>query len=182
MKTIVIFILSSIFIQVYAPPSHQQNEINVYSIYLADYKSQQYTQFRNAIAHKESRMNAEIYNKQGYIGMYQFGMSARKATGYGHIKTKSFIKDPGIWPKEDQCKAMDSLISRNQYRLTEIIEDAPYQFKGLNITKSGILAAAHLSGYCNVKEYFKTNRVYNPADKNGTSLEDYLIAYSGFEF
>ena len=181
MRNLITILISLFCVQIYAPPANRQNEINVYSIYLADYKRQQYDQFRNAIAHKESRMNPAIYNDIGCIGLYQFGYSARKATGYKHIKTKAFIKNPSIWPKEDQNKAMDSLIKRNEVRLNSIISKAPYQFEGCNITKSGILAAAHLAGWFNVAKHFE-DREHNPNDKNGTYLEDYLIAYSGFEF
>jgi len=70
------------------------------------------------------------------------------------------------------------LISDTAYAYTtKIIVDTLY------LTESGILAAAHLGGAGNVKKFFKeldNNDKYNPKDKFGTSLTDYMLRFSGY--
>ena len=50
------------------------------------------------------------------------------------------------------------------------------------VTKSGMLAAAHLAGAYGVKKYFASNGRFNPKDACGTSLEKYLLLFSGYNF
>ena len=137
--------------------------------------------FLEAVAYSESRGNPEAYNKYGYIGKYQFGYSTRKSCGYGYIRFAEFVRNPSVWSEEDQEKAMITLLSKNEGHLKDIIHRYNGEvIKNMTITKSGILAAAHLAGAGGVKKYFRYG--YNPEDAYGTSLEDYLIRFSGFNF
>ena len=138
-------------------------------------------EYLEAIGNSESGNNPEAYNRYGYIGKYQFGYAARKACGYDHVKFKEFIRNPSVWTEQQQDSAMITLLTLNENHLKEII----HKYNGVvientMITKSGILAAAHLAGAGNVKRYFAYGR--NPKDAYGTSLEDYLIEFSGFNF
>jgi hypothetical protein len=138
-------------------------------------------EYLNAIGYSESGNNPSAYNKYGYIGKYQFGYTTRKACGFGHIKFNEFVRNPSIWSEEEQDVAMITLLSKNEDILKDVIRR--YNGKVINntmITKSGILAAAHLAGAGNVRSYFKYGK--NPKDAFGTSLEDYLIEFSGFNF
>lgn len=155
---------------------YRQNRIRVQEMLKAEME-----EYLTAIGHSESGNNPRAYNKYGYIGKYQFGYAARKACGYDHVKFNEFIKNPSIWTEQQQDSAMITLMTLNENHLREII----HKYNGMvientMITKSGILAAAHLSGAGNVKRYFAHGR--NPKDAFGTSLEDYLIEFSGFNF
>ena len=142
-------------------------------------RAEELSKYLEAIGHSESRNNPEAYNRYGYIGKYQFGYKTLKSCGYGYIRFADFVKNPSIWSEEDQEKAMITLLSKNEGHLRKIIHDHNGEaIKGIVITKSGILAAAHLAGAGGVKKYFKYG--YNPKDAYGTSLEDYLIRFSGF--
>lgn len=137
--------------------------------------------FLEAVAYSESRGNPKAYNMYGYIGKYQFGYSARKSCGFGDITFNDFMRNPSIWSETDQDTAMIRLLSKNEVHLREIIHR--YNgviIRGIEITKSGILAAAHLAGAGGVKQYFAYG--HNPADAYGTGLEDYLVRFSGFNF
>lgn len=53
---------------------------------------------------------------------------------------------------------------------------------GVEITKSGLIGAAHIAGAGGVNKFLRTNGRYNPRDINGTYLSDYLKEFSGHEF
>lgn len=135
--------------------------------------------YLDAIGHSESRNNPKAYNRYGYVGKYQFGYAARKSCGYGEVKFRDFIKNPTVWSEEDQEAAMITLMSKNESHLKDVIRRYNGKtIKGVTITKSGILAAAHLAGAGGVKRYFRNGS--NPRDAYGTGLEDYLFKFSGF--
>lgn len=135
--------------------------------------------YLEAIGHSESGNNPQAYNRYGYVGKYQFGYAARKSCGYGEIRFRDFITNPTVWSEEDQEAAMITLLSKNESHLEDVIRRYNgKKIKGVTITKSGILAAAHLAGAGGVKKYF--SRGFNPKDAYGTGLEDYLFKFSGF--
>lgn len=135
--------------------------------------------FKFALAQKESSNNWRKYNPYGYIGKFQFGEAALNMTGYGHISFYDFIDNPSIFPEKDQERAMDSLLHFNAY----ILKDYFQQYVGtmildsVAVTRQGLLAASHLAGPGNVKRFLNTNGRYNPKDRLGTSLSDYLISF-----
>lgn len=155
-----------------------------YTKYLIREKQEQaFKKFLKDLAFQESSGDPTCVNRIGCIGLFQFKYSARKATGYGYVLTKNFRENPMIWSTDDQYKAMDSLLALNHKHLRKIIDSVdkyPIIIDSTRITKSGVLAAAHLSGYRNVERFFKSGR--NPRDIFGTHLKDYLLKYSGYEF
>ncbi len=131
----------------------------------------------------ESGNNWKRYNKYGYMGQWQFGKAALKDVGYSHVKYKDFKKNPQIFPPEDQLDAMIKYMKINEKILHKIIKK--YEGKvinGIKITKSGILAAAHLGGAGSVQEFFKTNGNKDFSDANGTKISKYLKNYGGYNF
>jgi len=137
--------------------------------------------YLEAIGYSESGNNPKAWNEHGYIGKYQFGFITRKSCGYGYIRFADFVKNPSIWSEKDQEKAMITLLSKNENHLKEIINRYNGEvIRGRTVTKSGILAAAHLAGAGGVKRYFYNGN--NPKDAYGTALEDYLFKFSGFNF
>lgn len=132
----------------------------------------------NAMAWKESTNDHTKINTTNHIGLYQFGQSTLKTLGY-NIPVDSFIRNPSIFPKEIQHEAFYKNYKRNAKILSDIIiiYDSTY-IDGKLITKNGILAAAHLSGPYGVINFFEKKE--DKKDLNGTSIKDYLFAFSSF--
>lgn len=131
--------------------------------------------FKEALAYRESRGNYFIVNQYGYMGKYQFGKSALQF--YGVKNAEEFLKSP-----EQQERLFTLSVKRNKWVLKkEIKQFAGKRINGIYITESGILAAAHLAGAQNVKNYFKSRGGYAFADANGTTLQNYLKNFAGYE-
>ena len=109
------------------------------------------------------------------MGKYQFGSKALRAIGIHN--DKAFLKDPAL-----QEKAFIALLSKNKWILRNEIEK--YEGKvinGVEITESGILAAAHLGGAGSVKNFFKNRGNRRFRDAYGTSLRSYMKAFGGYD-
>lgn len=136
--------------------------------------------FKTELAFRESGNNWKQYNPYGYIGKYQFGKAALKTTGYGHVDFVRFMNNPSIFPERDQDKAMDSLLSLNAQLLKPYIDEfeGTLVLDSIEVTRSGLLAAAHLAGPNNVIRFLNTHGKHNPKDKMGTRLSDYLTTFA----
>ncbi|MEO8535021.1 MAG: peptidoglycan-binding protein LysM, partial [Flavobacterium sp.] len=131
--------------------------------------------FKEAVAFKESQGKYRLVNSLGYMGKYQFGSKALRAIGIHN--DKAFLKDPAL-----QEKAFIALLSKNKWILRNEIEK--YEGKvinGVEITESGILAAAHLGGAGSVKNFFKNRGNRHFRDAYGTSLKSYMKAFGGYD-
>lgn len=131
--------------------------------------------FKEAVAFKESQGKYRLVNSLGYMGKYQFGPQALRSVGIHD--DKAFLKDPAL-----QEKAFVALLSKNKWILRNEIER--YEGKiinGVQITESGILAAAHLGGAGSVKNFFKNNGSRHFRDAYGTSLKSYMRAFGGYD-
>ena len=133
-----------------------------------------HTHFLNAIGHMESGNRYNIVNKWGYMGKYQFGRSTLQTLGYNITRTE-FLSNPKI-----QEEAMYKLFKYNKYTLKYYINN--YDGKsvwGVNITESGLLAAAHLAGSGNVKRFFQKGLDFK--DANGTKMTSYMKQFGGYK-
>jgi hypothetical protein len=131
--------------------------------------------FKEAVAFKESQGKYRLVNSLGYMGKYQFGSKALRAIGVED--DKAFLKNPAL-----QEKAFIALLSKNKWILRYEIQK--YEGKvidGIEITESGILAAAHLGGAGSVKNFFKNKGNRHFRDAYGTSLKSYLKAFGGYD-
>ncbi len=131
--------------------------------------------FREAIAFKESRGKYHITNTLGYLGKYQFGESTLNRLNI--YNTQDFLNNPEL-----QEKAFIALCSLNKWILIrDIKRSVGKKINGVEITESGILAAAHLAGAGNVKKYLRSNgeEIFN--DAYGSSLQHYMKKFSGFD-
>lgn len=134
-----------------------------------------YIGFKEALAFKESQGNYFIINTLGYLGKYQFGIGTLQLMGV-YSATK-FLNDPSL-----QEKVFYTNISRNKWILRKYIKYfVGRKVKGIEITESGILAAAHLAGPGNVMKYLYSNGRKDVKDAYGTSLTDYLKKFSGYD-
>ena len=131
--------------------------------------------YKEAIAFKESQGKYRLVNTFGYMGKYQFGMSALRAIGI--TDRNAFLNSPKL-----QEKAFVALLSKNKWELRNEIKK--YEGKvvgGVRVTESGILAAAHLGGAGSVKKFFKTSGKKYLRDGYGTSLRSYMKRFGGYE-
>ncbi len=131
--------------------------------------------FKEALGFKESQNNYFIVNKFGYLGKYQFGKSTLKMIGINDAST--FLNTPEL-----QEKAFIANTERNKWILRrEIKRFVGSYIKGVKITESGILAAAHLGGPGNVKKYLRSYGKDCFKDGLGTSVAEYMKRFSGFD-
>lgn len=134
-----------------------------------------YNGFKEALAYKESQGNYFRINTLGYLGKYQFGISTLQLMGV--YNATQFLNDPLL-----QEKAFHANISRNKWILRKDIEwFVGKQIRGVEVTESGIIAAAHLAGAGNVKKYLRSNGKIDVEDAYGTSISEYLAKFSGYD-
>ena len=139
-----------------------------------------YNRFKKTLAKYESSNNWKEYNRFGFIGKYQFGPSALQTTGYGHVTLESFKMNPGIFPEQEQENAMDMLLRSNETAMRKSINKFVgfLMLDSIRITRQGILAAAHLAGPANVKEFLESFGQKNVRDRMGTHISDYFYLFS----
>lgn len=131
--------------------------------------------FREAVAFKESQGRYGVINSLGYLGKYQFGKSTLKR--FNIHNAQEFLNDP-----EMQEDAFIALCSLNKWILRKDIKrSVGKRINGIEVTESGILAAAHLAGAGNVKKYLRSHGSFMISDAFGSSLQYYLRKFSGFD-
>ena len=131
--------------------------------------------FKEALAFKESSGNYFVTNTLGYLGKYQFGVGTLKLVGISN--TSNFLNDPIL-----QEKAFETNIARNKWIMRrDIIRFVGKSIRGVQITESGMLAAAHLAGPGNVMKYLRSYGKINTKDAYGTSIDKYIKKFSGYD-
>lgn len=139
------------------------------------YVGKTYIGFRQAIAYRESRGKSTLVNPYGYMGKYQFGKSTLRAVGIYDFQ--EFLNNVSI-----QDKAFRALVAKNKWELRKEIETYSGRvINGVEITESGIIAAAHLSGAGSVKKYLKSNGRNGFKDGFGTSLGSYIRKFASYD-
>ncbi|MFS4468132.1 hypothetical protein [Maribacter sp. 2210JD10-5] len=149
--------------------------LKVETITMPPYLGTQYVGFKEALAFRESGGNYLSVNTYGYLGKYQFGLGTLALVGV--YNGKQFLKNPKL-----QERVFQMNISRNKWILRREIESyVGKTIRGVKITESGILAAAHLAGPGNVQKYLHSNGKIDVADGYGTTLTNYLEKFSGYD-
>jgi len=134
-----------------------------------------YVGFKQAVAIKESQGLYKLVNRYGYMGKYQFGKSALRSLGIKN--SKDFLNNPRL-----QERAFKALLSKNKWELRKEIHRFDGQvIKGVKITESGLLAAAHLAGANSVKNFLNSNGKRAFRDGFGTSLKSYIKRFGGYD-
>jgi len=135
----------------------------------------EFTGFKEALAFKESRGDYFAINTFGYLGKYQFGMSTLELMGV--YNDMQFLENPALQEKVFQVN-----IARNKWILRRDIKRfVGKRIRGIEITESGILAAAHLAGAGNVKSYLRSLGQQNVKDDYGTDIAHYIKEFSGYD-
>jgi hypothetical protein len=131
--------------------------------------------FKQALAFKESQGSYKKVNSLGYLGKYQFGKGTLQTIG---IKDSlRFMNSPRL-----QEKSFEALLAINKHELrNEINKYVGKEIRGVVITESGILAAAHLGGAGSVKKFLKSNGRRGIKDAYGTSILSYMDKFGGYD-
>lgn len=134
-----------------------------------------YIGFKEALAFKESQGDYFTINTLGYLGKYQFGIGTLQLMGV--YNATRFLKDPAL-----QEKVFHTNIARNKWILRKDIPRFVGQhINGVEITESGILAAAHLAGAGNVKRFLRSHGEFDVNDEFGTNINSYMKKFSGYD-
>lgn len=134
-----------------------------------------YTGFKEAVAFKESRGNYKVVNEFGYMGKYQFGKGTLNLIGIKDSNT--FLSSPEL-----QEAAFYANAARNKWILIRDIERFEGKvINGIEITESGILAAAHLAGPGSVKKYLRSWGANAFSDAFGTTIGFYMKKFGGYD-
>lgn len=134
-----------------------------------------YIGFKEALAFKESQGDYFTINTLGYLGKYQFGIGTLQLMGV--YNATRFLKDPAL-----QEKVFHTNIARNKWILRkDIPRFVGQRFNGVEITESGILAAAHLAGAGNVKRFLRSHGEFDVHDDFGTNIYSYMKKFSGYD-
>ena len=129
--------------------------------------------FLNHMAERESDNTPHVVNRFGMMGKYQFAPSTIKVLGF-RVSNKQFLSNPEL-----QDSVMVAYLRSNNKELNTLITKYENKkFKGVRVTRSGVLAAAHLAGSANVKLFFQNADWNGRTDANGTSIREYMQTFS----
>lgn len=131
--------------------------------------------FREALAFKESRGDYFVTNTLGYLGKYQFGIGTLQLMGI--YNATRFLQNPEL-----QERVFESNLARNKWILRrDIPRFVGKRINGVEVTESGILAAAHLAGAGNVKKFLRSYGSEEVADAYGTTITEYMRKFKGYD-
>ena len=141
----------------------------------------EFNRFINDLGHRESGNNWLSVNCIGCFGEWQFAESTIHYLGYKHVTLKKFKKNPEIFPPELQRKVLESLIKVNLVLMKDYEDFIGETIKGVPVTRSGMIAAAHLGGARSVKLFLASNGKLDKEDVLGTSVSNYMRKFSFYD-
>lgn len=142
--------------------------------YNIPYLQKNFIAFKQALAFKESQGKYTIVNSLGYLGKYQFGKTTLQR--FKIYDTEAFLNNPEL-----QEKTFVALCKVNKWILRKDIKRfVNEKINGIEITESGILAAAHLAGAGNVKKYLRSGGSISFTDAYGATVRDYMKRFAGY--
>jgi hypothetical protein len=129
--------------------------------------------FLDHMAERESDNTPHVVNRYGMMGKYQFAPSTIKILGFD-VTRNQFLTNPEL-----QDSVMVAYLRSNNKELNTLITKYENKnFKGVKVTRSGVLAAAHLAGSANVKLFFQNSDWNGRTDANGTSIREYMQTFA----
>mgnify|MGYP001072314628 CR=1 FL=1 len=164
--------------------------------------------FRESSSIPDGAQNYGIENRFGFIGKYQFGEAALYDLDYygtDNSDSNLFKNDwignwsgkNGIYSKQDYLDNgfVQEIIIRewqgvlwNRIQFLALDKYEGQVLNGQPITLSGMLATAHLIGAgsrssdtAGLKGYLLSGATFSPSDGNGTSANDYMALFEGFQ-
>ncbi|NNE42015.1 MAG: hypothetical protein HKN14_13980 [Marinicaulis sp.] len=159
--------------------------------------------FYDALAQRESGGNAAVENTFGYLGLYQMGEPAMMDAAWydesppAETSRNDWIGDwltraqnNGVTSKAtylSKPSAQDVAVRQFHDRVAayinalDLLDYEGQVINGIEITKSGLLAACHLLGCGTVRDYLEAPGSGTPADAYGTTIEEYLSLFANYE-
>jgi integrating conjugative element protein (TIGR03758 family) len=153
-----------------------------------------YADFLQSLASRESSGNGQVVNEFGYAGLYQMGEAALVDAGYyRHDGTKA--NDwRGSWTGKNGINSLNEFLNNNAVQNQAITgyHDALWDqitasgldskigqtYKGVPITQSGLIAAAHLIGASGLRGCLNGGSCN---DANNTTALSYMSQFGGFD-
>lgn len=134
-------------------------------------------EFLHSVGQFESENKYTAVNEIGMLGRYQFDPRTIRALGY-KVSNAQFLRN-----KKLQDSVMVQYMRDNRRELKPLIKKyAGRVVRGVHVTESGILAAAHLAGSAGVWSWFYPNKYhYGTVDKNGASVKLYMKKFGGYD-
>lgn len=132
-----------------------------------------------------ARNDAEGAGGTGHFGRVQFGRARfAEAQAAGAVPQGMTIEQFGQDTPESraaQIQAEQWHFGDIQNRITEAGLDRyiGQTIGGVEITRDGMVAMAHLGGFSGLRQFLESEGRYNPADGYGTSLSDYARTHAG---
>ena len=147
---------------------------------LSEARGYNLSEYKRVIGKRESRGNYKAKNTLGYLGKYQLGKSALIDIGYinkkGRWLGKFGVTTERIFLNSNKVQelAMDEYTYNNMKYLRRkgTLKYVGTKFKGILITKAGLLASAHLIGAGDTNRMLRTGRIIR--DAYGTLATEYL--------
>lgn len=186
MKRIILLMLTMLIYTICTAPTltkeirEEQKELAI--VRIEEWRVERvFIKFSDHLGHKESNNNWIIINEIGCFGEWQFKESTLHYLGYTDITLKEFRTNPSIFPKEIQRQALRILMKVNWTLLHDYQNYVGEVVDSVLITKSGMLAAAHLGGTGSVKLFLLSNGRINKEDMNRTTIKKYLKEFQGYD-
>lgn len=151
-----------------------QNDISDEVFQISIFLGNTFLGFKEAVGFKESQGSYSSINTLGYLGKYQFGAGTLRLMGVHD--TDQFINNPQL-----QETLFEMNVARNKWILRRDIKRfVGKKINGVEVTESGIVAAAHLAGAGNVKKYLRSYGQKDFSDAYGSTIAYYLKKFGGY--
>jgi hypothetical protein len=148
-----------------------------------------YQQFKDDLGKRESSNNYACKNQWGFLGRYQFGKQRLCDLGLTELALEQ-KKVAFHWtaPFSEEIflsnhKLQDAVFDAHVMALKKTINFAYKKYldttiQGILVTLSGIIACGHLLGLGGFMKFAKGD---TPKDALGTSAQEYVKKFSGYE-
>lgn len=153
-----------------------------------------YADFLQSLASRESSGNSQVVNEFGYAGLYQMGEAALVDAGYYRRDDTSANDWRGSWTGKNGINSLNEFLNNTAVQNQAITgyHDALWDqitargldskvgqtYKGVPITQSGLIAAAHLIGASGLRGCLNGGSC---SDANNTTALSYMSQFGGFD-
>lgn len=156
-----------------------------------------FEEFLRALAVQESSMNPTMVNPYKYVGLFQMGEAALQDAGYYKGDNTPKTNDwTGAFTGKNGINSLADLKANPDAQVAAVVAFENAQWKqiqalgldnaigqtinGVLITKSGLLAGAHLVGVGGLQKFINSNGAVVPVDGNGTAISQYISQFGGY--
>ena len=145
------------------------------------YRASEFERFIDDLGKRESGNNWLSVNCIGCFGEWQFKESTVHYLGFKQVTLKKFKKNPEIFPPALQRSALESLIKVNMALLKDYERYIGLTINGVTVTRSGMIAAAHLGGAKSVRLFLTSGGRLDKKDTLGTAISNYMKKFSFYD-